>query len=35
MAGTTLAGLLRQAVFGRLAGYEDVVHLANPGLEEI
>jgi hypothetical protein len=30
-----LAGLLRQAVFGRLAGYEDVVHLANPGLEEI
>jgi hypothetical protein len=26
-----LAGLLRRAVFGRLAGYEDVVHLANPG----
>ena len=26
-----LAGLLRRAVFGRLAGYEDVVHLANLG----
>jgi hypothetical protein len=25
------AELLRRAVFGRLAGYEDVVHLANPG----
>jgi hypothetical protein len=24
------AGLLRQAVFGRLAVYEDVVHLSNP-----
>ena len=23
-----LAGLLRRGVFGRLAGYEDVVHLA-------
>ena len=25
------AGLLGRAVFGRLAGYEDVVHLANLG----
>jgi hypothetical protein len=24
------AGLLRQTVFGRLAGYEAVVHLSNP-----
>jgi hypothetical protein len=30
-----LAGLLQRAVFGRLAGYEDVVHLANLGLEDI
>jgi hypothetical protein len=30
-----LAGLPRRAVFGRLAGYEDVVHQANPGLEDI
>ena len=29
------AGLLWRAVFGRLAGYEDVVHLANLGLEDI
>ena len=30
-----LARLPRQAVFGRLAGYEEAVHLANPGLEDI
>jgi hypothetical protein len=33
--GHALARLPRRAVFGRLAGYEDVVHLANPGLEDI